>query len=74
MLIYAVEASITTFACLAEISFLKNDTNSLTNSQVLGLVGMYLPILVVTLVMCIDIYGRLNRLIFPRSSDKPKTS
>lgn len=59
MLIYAVEASTTTFACLIEVLFL----NQLTLSEKSNLAALYAPILAVGLLMLVDMAVRIGSWI-----------
>uniref|UniRef100_A0A060T2R5 Efficient mitochondria targeting-associated protein 19 n=1 Tax=Blastobotrys adeninivorans TaxID=409370 RepID=A0A060T2R5_BLAAD len=55
ILVYCVEAAVTTFGCLAEVSFM----DALTTSEKINLAAMYMPMVLIPVVMGIDFYRRI---------------
>lgn len=68
MLIYAVEAATTTFACMVEAFAL----GELTLAEKLNLQCLYAPILLVSLGMTVDMFARISKWVPREEFDKAK--
>lgn len=56
MVIYGIEAAITTFACLIEVFYLEG----LTRPEHIKLIGLYLPTFIIPLIIAGDFASRIN--------------